>query len=48
MQAGFNAIVAALIAPALWGSTLSLASGMAGLMLLGGIAAWLHQGRQNQ
>ena len=47
MQAGFNAIVAALIAPALWGSTLSLASGMAGLMLLGGIAAWLHQGQKS-
>ncbi|HSG22118.1 MAG TPA: multidrug effflux MFS transporter, partial [Azonexus sp.] len=29
-QSGFNTVVAALIAPALWGSTLSLAGGMAG------------------
>lgn len=42
-QSGFNSIVAALIAPALWGSTLSLAWGMAGMMLLGGIAALAHQ-----
>ena len=38
-QSGFNSLAAALIAPALWGSTLTLALGMAGLMLLGGIAA---------
>jgi DHA1 family bicyclomycin/chloramphenicol resistance-like MFS transporter len=43
LQAGFNAIVAALIAPALWGSTLSLALGMGGLMALGGISAWQYQ-----
>ncbi|MDP3636878.1 MAG: multidrug effflux MFS transporter [Azonexus sp.] len=42
-QSGFNSIVAALIAPALWGSTLSLAWGMAGMMLLGGMAALAHQ-----
>jgi DHA1 family bicyclomycin/chloramphenicol resistance-like MFS transporter len=42
-QAGFNSITAALIAPALWGSTLSMALGMAGLMLTGGLAALLHQ-----
>ena len=42
LQAGFNAIVAALIAPLLWGSTLNLALGMAGLMALGGISAWQY------
>ena len=43
LQAGFNAVVAALIAPLLWGSTLNLALGMAGLMALGGISAWQYQ-----
>ncbi|MBS1130692.1 MAG: Drug resistance transporter Bcr/CflA subfamily [Proteobacteria bacterium] len=42
-QSSFNGLVAALIAPALWGSTLTLALGMAGLMLTGGLAALLHQ-----
>ena len=42
-QSGFNSISAALIAPALWGSTLTMAFGMAGLLLVGGIAALLHQ-----
>ncbi|HLO62789.1 MAG TPA: multidrug effflux MFS transporter [Azonexus sp.] len=42
-QSGFNGLTAALIAPALWGSTLTLALGMAGLMVGGGIAALLHQ-----
>jgi DHA1 family bicyclomycin/chloramphenicol resistance-like MFS transporter len=42
LQAGFNAVVAALIAPLLWGSTLNLALGMGGLMLLGGISAWQY------
>ena len=42
-QSGFNSVAAALIAPALWGSTLSLALGMAGLMTIGGIAALAHQ-----
>jgi DHA1 family bicyclomycin/chloramphenicol resistance-like MFS transporter len=42
-QAGFNGVVAALIVPALWGSTLNLALGMAGLMALGGIAALAHR-----
>lgn len=42
-QSGFNSLVAALIAPALWGSTLSLSLGMASLMALGGIAALAHQ-----
>jgi DHA1 family bicyclomycin/chloramphenicol resistance-like MFS transporter len=42
-QSGFNGLTAALIAPALWGSTLTLSFGMAGLMLCGGTAALLHQ-----
>jgi DHA1 family bicyclomycin/chloramphenicol resistance-like MFS transporter len=42
-QSGFNGLTAALIAPALWGSTLTLSLGMAGLMLCGGTAALLHQ-----
>ena len=42
-QSGFNSLAAAVIAPALWGSTLSLALGMTGLMLLGGIATLLQQ-----
>jgi DHA1 family bicyclomycin/chloramphenicol resistance-like MFS transporter len=43
LQSGFNAAVAGLLAPALWASTLHLALGMGGLMLLGGMAAWAHQ-----
>lgn len=43
LQAGFNALVAGLIAPALWGSTLLLACGMGGLLLLGAAAAWGHR-----
>lgn len=39
LQSGFNSIAAGIIAPLLWGSTLSLAWGMGGVMLLGGIAA---------
>ena len=42
LQSGFNSLVAGMLAPALWDSTKTLALGMAGLMLLGGIAAWLH------
>jgi len=42
-QSGFNSISAALIAPALWGSTLTMALGMAELLLAGGMAALLHQ-----
>ncbi len=41
LQAGSNGLVAGLIAPALWSSTLSLAFGMGALMLLGASAAWL-------
>jgi len=43
LQSGFNGLTAALIAPALWGSTLTLSLGMAGLMLCGASAALLHQ-----
>ncbi len=42
-QSSFNGLVAALIAPALWTSTLTLSFGMTGLMLTGGLAALLHQ-----
>jgi len=42
-QSGFNSLAAALIAPALWGSTLTLALGMAGLMGLGAITAMAHR-----
>ena len=42
-QSGFNSLAAALIVPLLWGATLTLALGMAGLMILGGIAALAHQ-----
>lgn len=42
-QSGANSIAAALIVPLLWGSTLTLALGMAGLMTLGGLAALAHQ-----
>ncbi|MCG2575859.1 multidrug effflux MFS transporter [Dechloromonas sp. XY25] len=42
-QSGFNGLTAALIAPALWGSTLTLSLGMAGLLFGGGMAALLHQ-----
>ena len=42
-QSGFNSLAAALIVPMLWGATLTLALGMAGLMTMGGIAALAHQ-----
>jgi DHA1 family bicyclomycin/chloramphenicol resistance-like MFS transporter len=42
-QSGFNSLAAGLIAPALWASTLNLSLGMAGLMLIGGLAALAHQ-----
>lgn len=43
LQASFNAFVAGLVAPLLWGSTQSLAAGMAGFVLLGAAAAWLQR-----
>lgn len=42
-QSGFNGITAALIAPALWHSTLGLASGMALLLAVGALGALLHR-----
>ena len=42
-QSGFNGIAAALLAPALWGSTLGLAIGMTLLLLAGGLAALAHR-----
>jgi DHA1 family bicyclomycin/chloramphenicol resistance-like MFS transporter len=41
-QSGFNSLTAAFIVPALWGSTLSMALGMAGLLTLGGLAALIQ------
>lgn len=46
LQSAFNTVAAGLIAPALWDSTLSLALGMGGLMLLGATAAALDQRRR--
>lgn len=46
LQSGFNAIAAGLIAPALWGSPLTLSCGMGALLLLGAIGAWRHQRRE--
>ena len=42
LQSGFNGLLAGVIAPALWGSTITLAFGMGGMMLFGATAAWLH------
>jgi DHA1 family bicyclomycin/chloramphenicol resistance-like MFS transporter len=42
-QSGSNSFAAALIVPLLWGSTLTLALGMACLMTLGGLAAFAHR-----
>ncbi len=42
LQSIFNGLVAGVLAPLLWGSTQTLAFGMAGLMLLGAAAAWMH------
>ncbi|MGE5472199.1 MAG: multidrug effflux MFS transporter [Bacteroidota bacterium] len=41
-QSGSNSIAAGLVVPLLWGSTLTLALGMAGMMALGGLAAFAH------
>ena len=43
MQSGSNGLVAALVAPLVWGSTLSLALTMSGFLILGGIAALLYR-----
>jgi DHA1 family bicyclomycin/chloramphenicol resistance-like MFS transporter len=42
LQSVFNGLVAGVIAPALWGTPLSLACGMGALVLLGAFFSWLH------
>jgi DHA1 family bicyclomycin/chloramphenicol resistance-like MFS transporter len=42
LQSIFNGLVAGVIAPAMWGSTHTLAFSMCALMLLGASSAWLH------
>ncbi len=42
MQSGANGLVAGVLAPLLWGSTLTMAFGMGALMLLGAASAGLH------
>ena len=42
LQTIFNALVAGVIAPALWDSTLTLALGMGILMIVGSLFAWRH------
>jgi DHA1 family bicyclomycin/chloramphenicol resistance-like MFS transporter len=42
-QSGFNGLAAAFIAPALWGSTLTLALGMTTLLTIGGLATLAHR-----
>jgi DHA1 family bicyclomycin/chloramphenicol resistance-like MFS transporter len=43
LQAGFNGIVAAVIAPLVWGSTLSLALAMAAFVSLGALSSYLQR-----
>lgn len=43
LQSAFNGLVAGVLAPLLWGSTLTLSLGMGVLMLLGAGAAWGHR-----
>ena len=43
LQAGVNGLVAGVLAPALWGSTRTLAIGMGVLMLLGAASAYAHR-----
>jgi len=43
VQSGSNGLVAALIAPLVWGSTLSLALTMSSFLILGGLAALLYR-----
>lgn len=42
LQSTMNGLVAGVLAPALWGTTRTLALGMGSLMLFGGLSAWLH------
>lgn len=41
LQSMANGLIAGLLAPALWGSTLTMALGMGALMLLGSLSTWL-------
>lgn len=43
LHSSLNAFAAGVIAPLLWGSTLTLSLGMGGLLLIGAIFAWLHR-----
>jgi len=43
LQSGFNSLVAGLVAPAVWDSTLTLASTMAGFLILGASATALYR-----
>ncbi len=43
VQSGFNSLVAALVAPAVWASTLSLALAMTGFLVLGSLSALLYR-----
>jgi MFS transporter, DHA1 family, multidrug resistance protein len=43
LQSGFNSLVAGLVAPLVWGSTLSLAGAMAGFLMLGSLCAVLYR-----
>jgi DHA1 family bicyclomycin/chloramphenicol resistance-like MFS transporter len=43
LQSGFNSLVAGLVAPAVWGSTWSLAVTMAGFLTLGAVSNMLYQ-----
>lgn len=42
LQAGSNGLVAGVVAPLLWGTTLTLALGMCVLLLIGAASSWLH------
>jgi DHA1 family bicyclomycin/chloramphenicol resistance-like MFS transporter len=43
LQSGINGLVAGVLAPALWDSTLTMALGMGVLMLLGAASAFIHR-----
>ena len=43
LQSAANSLVAGALAPALWGSTRTLALAMGALLLLGAVCAWLHR-----
>lgn len=42
MQSGSNSIIAGIVAPLIWGSTLTLAFGMTGLLFFGSLSALLY------